>query len=74
MDQNKDSVPKRNKLQNNHMLEGLDEIEDFEDLEDSGKGFHFFGGNNALRLSKVVIWGSKMRIVKPQKKNSALEA
>ena len=35
---------------------------------------HFFGGKNALPPSKVVIWGSKMRIIKPQKKNSALES
>jgi len=35
---------------------------------------HFSGGKNALPPSKVVIWGSKMRIIKPQKSNSALES
>ena len=35
---------------------------------------HFSGGKNALPPSKVVIWGSKMRIIKAKKKNSALES
>jgi len=28
------------------MIEGLGDIEEFEDLDDSGKGFHFFGQPN----------------------------
>ena len=35
---------------------------------------HFSGGKNALPPSKVVVWGSKMRFVEPQKKNSPLES
>ena len=35
---------------------------------------HFSGGKNALPPPKVVIWDSKMRIIKAQKKNSALES
>ena len=34
---------------------------------------YFSGDKNALPPSKVVSWASNMRIIKPQKKNSALE-
>ena len=30
-------------MKNNDVIEGLDEIEEFEDFDDSGKGFRFFG-------------------------------
>ena len=53
IDQNRDSamvVPikrpsnyKHNKVMSNDILDGLDEIEDLEDLDASGKGFHFYG-------------------------------
>ena len=32
---------------------------------------HFSGGKHALPPSKVLIWGSKMRIIKASKKNKA---
>ena len=34
---------KSNRFMKNDILDGLDEIEDLDDLEVSGKGFHFYG-------------------------------